>query len=56
MKNILKKVCSFQNRLYICISNQANNNLKNKKNEKFNYNLLRKFNGFYGTMERSSYL
>ncbi len=30
-------------------------NFKNKKNEKFNYNILRKFNGFYGSMERSSY-
>lgn len=27
----MKKVCSFQNRLYICISNKANNNLKNNK-------------------------
>jgi hypothetical protein len=31
MKNTLKKVCSYQNKLYICISNKANNNLKNKK-------------------------
>ena len=31
MKNTLKKVCSYQNMLYICISKQANNNLKNNK-------------------------
>lgn len=37
MKNTLKKVCRYQNRLYICISKQANNNLKIKQNEKRNH-------------------